>query len=316
MRNVTILITCWAVTGCGPEEPRANLRDLPVGAQSISLLGDTLYAPPQGEDVRTVNESRLAIARETYLADTTSADALIWVGRRTAYLGDYREAIEIFTQGIKKHPRDPRMFRHRGHRYISIRRFDLAIEDLEHASRLIHEQPDEVEPDGIPNARNIPTSTLQFNIWYHLGLAHFLKGEFREAMRAYREGMAVSNNPDALVATSYWLHLTLQRLGVPNQASSVLESITRDMDIIENGSYHDLLLLNKNLLAPEELLRTDEDASGPFASATVGFGLGHWHWSNGRAEEAEQVWEAVLDGDQAMAFGYIAAEAELARMAR
>ena len=130
-------------------------------------------------------------------------------------------------------------------------------------------------------------------------------------MRAYREGMAVSNNPDALVATSYWLLKS-----EPNQASSVLESITRDMDIIENGSYHDLLLLNKNVLAPEELLRTDEDDSGPFASATVGFGLGHWHWSNGRAEEAEQVWEAVLDGDQAMVFGYIAAEAELARMAR
>jgi tetratricopeptide (TPR) repeat protein len=298
-----------------PEEPQAKLRDLPPGAQSVSLLGDTLYAPPQAEDVRTVYEGRLAIARETYLADTTRADALIWVGRRTAYLGDYREAIEIFTRGIKEHPRDPRMFRHRGHRYISIRRFDLAIEDLETASRLIRGRPDETEPDGIPNARNIPTSTLQFNIWYHLGLAHFLKGEFREAMRAYRECMAVSNNPDALVATSYWLHMTLQRLGVPNEASRILDSITKNMDIIENGSYHDLLLLNKNLLAPEELLRTGEQDSAPLASATVGFGLGHWHWSNGRTDEAEQVWQAVLGGDQSTAFGYIAAEAELARMA-
>jgi tetratricopeptide (TPR) repeat protein len=314
MRNVTILVTCWVVTGCGPEEPQANLRDLAPGAQSISLLGDTLYAPPQAEEVRTVNEGRLAIARETYQADTTSADALIWVGRRTGYLGDYRTAIEIFTQGIKEHPRDPRMFRHRGHRYISVRRFDLAIADLELASRLIRGRPDEVEPDGIPNARNIPTSTLQFNIWYHLGLAHFLKGEYREAMRAYRECMAVSNNPDALVATSYWLHLTLQRLGVPNEAARILESITEDMDIIENGSYHDLLLLNKNVLAPEELLRTGDDDSGLFASATVGFGLGHWHWSNGRTEEAERVWREVLAGDQAMAFGYIAAEAEVARM--
>ncbi|MCZ6918659.1 MAG: tetratricopeptide repeat protein [Gemmatimonadetes bacterium] len=315
MRNVTILVTCWFAIGCIPEEPQTNLRDLAPGAQSISLFGDTLFAPPQAEEVRAVHGGRLAIARDIYLADTTNADALIWFGRRTAYLGDYREAIEIYTKGIKEHPRDARMYRHRGHRYLSVRRFDLAIDDLEHASRLIHGQPDEVEPDGIPNARNIPTGTLHFNIWYHLGLAHYLEGEFREAMRAYRECMAVSNNPDALVATSYWLYMTLQRLGLPNEAARILERITVDMDIIENGSYHELLLLNKNELAPEDLLRTGDDDSAPLASATVGYGLGHWHWSNGRPEEAALVWQDVLAGAQSTAFGYVAAEAELARTA-
>ena len=48
-------------------------------------------------------------------------DNIIWYGRRTAYLGDYREAIRIFSEGIEKHSKDARMYRHRGHRYISIR---------------------------------------------------------------------------------------------------------------------------------------------------------------------------------------------------
>ena len=46
--------------------------------------------------------------------------------------------------------------------------------------------PDEVEPDGLPNAQNIPTGTLQFNIFYHLGLAHYLKGDLAAALDAYR----------------------------------------------------------------------------------------------------------------------------------
>ena len=39
-----------------------------------------------------------------------------------------------------------------------------------------------IEPDGQPNARNIPTSTLNSNIYYHLGLAQYLKGEFEAAL--------------------------------------------------------------------------------------------------------------------------------------
>ena len=63
------------------------------------------------------------------------------------------------------------MYRHRGHRYVSIREFDRAIADLEYAATLIEGTEDEIEPDGMPNAMNIPVSSLHSNIWYHLGLA-------------------------------------------------------------------------------------------------------------------------------------------------
>ena len=55
----------------------------------------------------------------------------------------------------------PRFPRHRGHRYISIRQLDNAISDFEHAASMIDGQPNEIEPDGMPNARGIPVSTLQ-----------------------------------------------------------------------------------------------------------------------------------------------------------
>ncbi len=113
------------------------------------------------------------------------------------------------------------LYRHRGHRFITLRCFDDAIKDFEKAAKLVKGKPDEVEPDGLPNARNIPTSTLQSNIWYHLGLAHYLKGDFGSARKAYREAEKVSKNPDMMVATTHWLYMTLRRLGREKEATRI-----------------------------------------------------------------------------------------------
>jgi len=126
---------------------------------ATSLLGKPLFAPAMPLERSAVLEKDLAAAQAALDQDPASAEAIIWVGRRTAYLGRYRDAIGVFTTGIEKHPTDPRMLRHRGHRYITIRQFDKAIADLGKAATLVKDRPDEVEPDGQPNAKNIPTST-------------------------------------------------------------------------------------------------------------------------------------------------------------
>lgn len=278
--------------------------------EAISLLGEPLRRPEIPARTRELYEQRLAEARRAYERSPADADSIIWLGRRTAYLGTYREAISIFTDGIAKHPNDARMYRHRGHRYISVREFDAAIADLTRAAALTSGRTDDVEPDGIPNARNIPTSTLQSNIWYHLALAHYLKGDFGRALPAYREAMLVSGNPDMLVATSHWLYMTLRRMGRAAEAETVLAPISRDMDIIENDAYHRLLLLYKGELPPDSLAPSGAD---PLNDASVGYGLGNWHLYNGRRDEAMSVFRRVLRGGNWPAFGYIAAEAELAR---
>ena len=145
------------------------------------------------------------------------------------------------------------MYRHRGHRYITTRRFDLARADLRRRSA-DRGQADQVEPDGQPNPPGIPRSTLHFNVWYHLGLTYYLQGDFAKARDAYLSCMAVSKNDDAVVATSDWLWMTLMRLGRKDEAAKVLERITPKMDILENGAYHRRLLMYKGLEKPEALL--------------------------------------------------------------
>jgi tetratricopeptide (TPR) repeat protein len=184
-RTSILSLATALLLACGPGDPDgapagggAENPALPAGAQAISLLGEPLYPPEASDETRAEQQAQLNEALAALAADPEGADALIWAGRRYAYLGDYRKAMEIYTRGIELHPRDARFYRHRGHRHITVREFDGAIADFARATELIRGREDEVEPDGQPNALGIPTSTLHFNIWYHFGLAHYLKGEF------------------------------------------------------------------------------------------------------------------------------------------
>lgn len=313
MPRLSRLFLPLVLAGCGtaeaPEVP-------PPGdaAQATSLLGEPLVPPPLPDSVRERYESQLRDAQATLSDAPDSGEASIWVGRRLAYLGRYREAISQFTSAIERRPDDPRLYRHRGHRYITVRQFDSAIADLERAAALVRGHPDEVEPDGLPNAQNVPTSTLQSNIWYHLGLAYYLRGDFSRATNAYREALAVSANPDMLVATTHWAYMTQRRLGNTDAAAQLLAPIHAGMDIIENGTYHRLLLLYKGELPPDSLLPGAESGDA-VQDATVGYGVGNWHLYNGRRDRAMQIFRDVVESsaDQWPAFGYIAAEAEISR---
>jgi tetratricopeptide (TPR) repeat protein len=278
----------------------------------VSLFGEPLLPPPLPPDVQADREAKLAAARAEAESRPGDVDALIWLGRRTAYLGLYREAIDVYTRALEKHPDDPRLLRHRGHRYITVRRFDLAIADLERAARLVEGQADEVELDGLPNARNVPVSTLQTNVWYHLGLAYYFTGDLDDALRAFRECLEVSKNADMQVATTHWLYMILRRLGRVGEATEVLAPIRTDMDVIENRAYHWLVLMYKGEIPPESILTlAGQDGLDP---ATLGYGVGNWHLYNGRREEAVRAFRQVLAGGQWAAFGYLAAEADLKRL--
>lgn len=311
-RRLLRVVTLTLVAAC-TSEPGGTLPDLPVGVEAISLLGDTLRAIPAAPTVDSMRQHDLELARAAYQNAPDNADSIIWLGRRLAYLGRYRDAIETFTEGIDKHPDDARMFRHRGHRYITLRLLDQAETDFERAAQLIEGRQDEMEPDGQPNAQNIPRSTLQSNIWYHLGLTRVLKNDLAGAAEAYTRGMEVSKNDDMLVATSYWYYMTLARLGKTEDASVILGRITPEMDVIENGSYQRLLLLFKGELDVASVTDVSQESDTPLANATVGYGVGQWHNLNGRDSEAHEMWIRTVAGEQWAAFGYIAAEAELAR---
>lgn len=245
-----------------------------------------------------------------------SADNIIWYARRKGYLGRYKDAIDAITLTLDKFPTDARMYRHRGHRYITLRCFDDAIKDFKTAAKLIKGKPDEVEPDGLPNAKNIPTSTLQSNIWYHFGLAYYLKGDMTNAIKAFKECMKVSKNNDMLAATTHWYYMALRRSGKHSEAKKLLTPFDSKFEVIENDDYLKLLRMYRGEVTADALSKELGDKAETLGNASLGYGLGNWYHYIGETEKSFKVFERIVAGNQWASFGYIAAEEDLARKPR
>jgi tetratricopeptide (TPR) repeat protein len=283
--------------------------------EATSLLGRPLARPPLEPDRRRQLESDLAEAVALYGSPPASEEGFVWVGRRLAYLGRYNDAVETFSAGLRANPDSFRLLRHRGHRLLTLRRLDAALADLTRAAALIEGVPDEVEPDGAPNRFNVPRSTTHSNIWYHLGLARYLRGDWRGAADAYGRGMEFAAvNDDMRCATSYWLYLSLQRDGRGDEAAAILEPVHEEMEILENDAYHALLLLYRGRREPEALLAGLDEDGVDFA--TLGYGVAAWRRARGDDEGARRLLTRVVAGGAWPAFGHLAAEADLARDAR
>lgn len=307
LRFLTIALFPILIFACQPQNQEPAFESLPLSAQTISLLGDTLKT-----DIQPLPE-RLLIRIDSLSAEALDEDRvvdhLIWEARKVAYDGNYRESVQLFTDAIHQFPEEPRLYRHRGHRYITLRAFDQAIQDFQKAARLFEGQEDITEQDGLPNDQNQPLSSLQTNTWYHLGLAHYLKGEYEQANLAYENGLQVSANNDMTVGFTYWKYMTLRKLGRDVEAGNLLETISPDMELFENTSYHELLMVFKGIFTPEELL---SQVNSELDNSTLSYGLGFWHDINGRNERAQQIWQQVYDSNNWAAFGFIASEAEMA----
>jgi tetratricopeptide (TPR) repeat protein len=305
---VALLAACAAVD--------ENGRTASSGApETRSLAGEPLHRPELAPERRAELERDLADARAALEADPTDEDALVWVGRRLAYLGRYRDAVEHSTAALAIHPDSAELLRHRGHRWLTLRELERAESDLERAAELCAGRPDELEPDGAPNAAGVPRSTLQTNVWYHLALARYVRGDFEGALPAWSRCAELSTNDDMLCAATYWLVLTLLRLDRAGEARLALEPIREDMEILENHAYHALLLLFRGERTPEQVLggRADDESLPGLELATRGYGVARWLAAQDREDEAHRLLERVVAETAWPAFGHLAAEAGLAR---
>ena len=319
MRNLktTGAVLILAALACRATMGTSNgsqARALPPGVQAISFLGDTLgsFRCPRRRASATRSSSARRAPPMSILQRTPTRSSGSAGGWRI--LGRIREAIDVYSRGIALYPDNPWLYRHRGHRYLSVREVDRAAADLERATELMRGKPDEVEPDGQPNARNMPIGTLHSNIAYHLGLAYYLRRDFARAIAVYRRELDEARNDDRRVSTAHWLYMSLRRLGRDKEAADVLAPITRHMNVIENETYHRLLLMYKGELPADSVLVVGPTGEMSVTDATGAYGVGNWHLYNGRRAEAERVFRRILLGGQWGAFGYITAEAELARM--
>jgi tetratricopeptide (TPR) repeat protein len=180
--------------------------------------------------------------------------------------------------------------RHRGHRFISVRRYGPAARDLARA--------DELRP-------------RDFDICYHLGLARWLLGDYAGARRAYESCLPHCADDESRVALTYWLALAAWRLGDTAAVERLLADVGSPA-VSENRHYLDVLSLIRGERREADIRELARENA--LAAGTLGFGLGLWHYLSGRLEQAAQDYVEVVAGSYWPAFGFIAAETELARL--
>ena len=222
------------------------------------------------------------------------ANAFLWMERGLALAEQQlmREAVEAFSKAISLDPFQGIFYRHRAHRYLSCWRFQDACADFTLASRIIPEN---------------------WDVWYHLGLSHYLLGEYEEAAQAYAVCYRLSPSDDKLIAVTDWYWMTLGRLGRREQAVELLKRIHDGMDYGGNLAYYKRLLFYKGEIVEGELLTGDQ-----LNIITQGYGLSKYDRLQGDSEKASEMIEKILAaGDNSMwyAFGYLAAMVDKKRFA-
>lgn len=289
---ITIAALCIALCGC------------------VNHSAKPAYCPPPPQtltaDRRAALEADLSAAEKALRANPRSEDAAIWVARRLGYLGRYEDAIDTLTRAAAEHPRSYRILRHRGHRWITVRRFDLAIADLSRAWQLAKHRPDRIEPDGAPTPCVPPRSTDQSNILYHLALAHYLRAEYAPAARLFAQAADLPlTNDDNRVSCAHWRYLALMRLSRAAEAQALLRTITPDMDVRENAAYLRLLILYKS--PPPAALPPDSDLADP----AYAYGVAAHLMLHRRTSDAHTLLFRITQSTNPASFGHLAAEADL-----
>src|SRR5437016_12084116 len=103
----------------------------PAAGQSVQ------YRSAAGVEYRAQRDTgAIARAESALAADPRSVERIIQLGVAQSGVRQYREAIQTFTRGLTIAPTDAMLYRWRGHRYLSVREFDRALDDLTRGSRL------------------------------------------------------------------------------------------------------------------------------------------------------------------------------------
>lgn len=237
------------------------------------------------------NPEALAAYDEAVALDPSRPAYHLGRARTLARLRRFDEAFAAYGEARHLAPDDPEILRDRGHSYLNVRKFDLALADLTRAESLKKDD---------------------FGIYYHLALGYYLTGQFAKAADAYDGCLRTAISDDDRVACYAWQYPSLRRAGRDAEARAVLDRITPKLDVKENTAYLDRLLLFKGVRTEAEV--AGDMGASPLDQSTVGYGVGLWHLLNGRIDRARTCFKQAASGDYWPAFGYIAAEVELARL--
>ena len=250
------------------------------------------YRSPEGVVYRSQRDTGpVARAERALAAEPRNVARFIQLGVAQSGPRKMQEAVQTFTRALALAPNDPMLYRWRGHRNLSIRQFDGSMADL---------------------TRGYGLDSMNYGILYHLGVLRFVRGDFNAAADAFARAQPRAPDGGELAGSTDWLWMSLQRAGRGAEATAMLAR--RPDTIPTTAAYAKRIRLYRGEITPEALF-TPSDTSDVDV-ATLSFGLGNWYMVRGDTTRARAQFQRSIRSGGWPAFGFIASEAELARMHR
>ena len=305
MKYFAALLLFILMISCAPKKVETETSATPE-PETTSFSGTPLYAKP-ADSLASIKSDSLIGAIRTKAE--LSEDDYIAIGRSLVGVNQFRKAVETYSEGLTKFPDSYRLLRHRGHRYINLRQLDKAIVDLNRAEELIRTAPEVYEYDAVGKQG----ATYQHQIWYHIGLYHFLKRDYATAASAFEKSLATSHAGGDQAGASDWLYNCYMRAGEKDKAAAVVKVFTADFNI-ENKDYpyYRRLLLFNGVIKPAELV----DETKPIGDMTLYdmtklYGLANWYRYQGDSTKAQSLYKKILESNEWAGFAYASAELDV-----
>ena len=273
-------------------------------AEGITLLGSPMMAQADAS-------GRIAKADEELKQAPLNPELLLAAGRARDGSLRFSESVQLYSKAIAVAPGDPRFYRMRGHRYISLRKFPEAIADLEKVRALA--------PSSFEGA-------------YYLGLAYYLNGAHNDAANEFARCVNMAGKPDDhartlpkgmpscatlhqnlefLVGLADWHWRALSRANRAAEARDVLKAVPAGATIRDSVSSYRALLFHQGTMKEAEVL--EGLTEGSYANAASALALSHMLAK--RTAPACGLWKKAA-AQPWQNFGAIAAEVELAQWSR
>ena len=254
---------------------------VPEAAKAVEE-GAALYA--KNENAKALEAYDRAIA-----LDASRAEAHLGRCRTLARLTRHEDAVAACSEAIRLESDNWEALRDRGHYLINLNRLEPALADMEKAASM--KQGD-------------------YQIDYHLGLAHFINGDYVKAIPAWQACVKDAPEPGNKVACYAWLYPSLRKTGRDAEAAAALDAALA-LGAKPDVAYMNRLMLFKGTLTEEEAAK--QMGANPLQQATTGFSIGLWHELNGRRDKAREYYQKATASEARTAFGHVAATHALRR---
>jgi tetratricopeptide (TPR) repeat protein len=258
-----------------------------IGAQTVQ------YRSPAGVVYRgDPDTGAIARAAAALSADPRNVEKVIALGVAQAGRTQMREAIVTFSNGLTFAPNSALLYRWRGHRYLSVREFDLAMDDF---------------------ARSLSIDSATYGSWYHMGIIKFARGDYAGAAAAFRRAQPLAPDPGELTGSTDWLWMSLARGGKLAEANAMLARKPDSLAVDPNYAYAKRLRLYRGQSTPEQLFTAAGDTVGT-QGGTLLYGVGNWYLVKGDTAKAKEYFQRAIRSGGWASFGFIVSEIELRRL--